>query len=897
VAISALWAKKTKEGLYWLPLLAHLTDTAEIARLLWDEWLPGSTKRIIADSLGGNEWEARKLLVFLSAAHDIGKATPVFQAKRSYPQNELDFMIYNNLIADGLIVRERREEYRSYQSSPHALASQMLLQYAKDIGLSDTSLNRNAAVILGTHHGKPPDTDDVDLLYAFPTNLGIHDNAWNQVQSELIQIILEYSDYETLSEVPAPLIPGQVLLSSLVIIADWIASNYSNMPLVSLDFPEDIDSVKRARCAWNKLSLPAAWDPFMRRNDPDLYTARFGDDFLPNPMQKATYHAVIDIQKPGIMIIEAPMGSGKTEAALVAAELFRNRTMGGGLFFALPTQATSDGIFPRLLKWMELLELTEQQSVRLAHSKAQFNKDFSDLYLFPGESDIANNDESETNTDDDATVIAHQWFNGRKKTLLANFVVGTIDQLLLMALMQKHVMLRHLGLAGKVVIIDECHAYDAYMSHYLMMALSWLGAYKVPVIVLSATLPMETRRKVIGAYLGEDSITGDWAKSQAYPLITYSDGIEIKTSVVEMRSEERVIRIERLAFDAVEDVLEDLLSDGGCAGVIMDTVRRAQKMACRLKKRFRDDCVLLIHSRFITPDRFEKEEKLRKWLGKNGNRPAKLIVVGTQVLEQSLDIDFDVLVSDIAPMDLLLQRLGRLQRHARSRKNKMLQPRCYVTGIDDAGFQSGIDAVYDIYFLKRTLDLLDDLDYQISLPGDIARLVNAAYDPNAPQTPEKANWERKIREKETKADAFRMVKPMKKPDKTILSWLNTDVDEKYGEASVRDSDDSVEVIVIKRKSNGFCMINGTGLPGTALDASLARELACQSLSLPRELSNMKAIEELRAITNKYVAFWQESHWIAGELFLIFDEDNSTTLCGHKLLYTNEYGLQIEREKQ
>jgi CRISPR-associated endonuclease/helicase Cas3 len=493
----------------------------------------------------------------------------------------------------------------------------------------------------------------------------------------------------------------------------------------------------------------------------------------------------------------------------------------------------------------------------------------------------------------------HQWFNGRKKNLLADFIVGTIDQLLLMALKQKHVMLRHLGLAGKVIIIDECHAYDAYMSQYLKMALRWLGAYGTPVIVLSATLPIEKRREVIGAYLDNENITGEWTQNLSYPLITYTDGNKVTCLSVKPDGNNVTVAVKRLETERIADNLEELLSGGGCAGVIMDTVRRAQNMARILRERFGADIVQLIHSRFIAADRIDKEKELRGILGKEGiKRPKgseKLIVVGTQVLEQSLDIDFDVMITDIAPMDLLLQRLGRLHRHNRSRPDKLRNPVCFITGIDEDDFEEGIDRVYHKYLLMRTRDLLDirDRDVKISLPKDIAPLVNAVYDSNAKQTKEKEDFENKIKEKERAANTFRIRKPLRKPDKTLEDWLSTDVDDNRGEASVRDSHDSIEVLVIKESNHEFHMVNGTKLPKTGLDDELAACLARQRVAFPSMLSRKGTIEELESITKRHVPFWQNSPWLSGELFLILDENNAATLCGRKITYNEQDGLYID----
>lgn len=895
--ISVLWAKKSKKGAYlWLPLITHMTDTAEVAKRLWRKWLPDSIRHVIKTAIESDEQEAEKFIVFLAIVHDIGKATPVFQASLSaFLPTDLDEDIYNTLLANGYSVREKRTSYLNSEKTPHALASQLLLETAKEHNLSDMNLNRNAAAIIGAHHGKPLETGYTNLAGSQKSNFGFDEDAWMQAQRELIRFSLEYAGYASLNEVPRPTEQGQVLLSGLLILADWIASNDSIFPLVALNNPQKIDSSERARIGWNSLRLPSAWQPYYALGNAyynaELFSDRFGR--RPYNMQKTALSIAGSLRKPGIMVIEAPMGSGKTEAALAVAEVLRSLTDSGGIFFALPTQATSDGIFPRLVKWMDELDTDEKFSVNLAHGKAQFNETY--INLFEGDSEISDDDS------DDHVAYVHQWFNGRHKTMLANFVVGTIDQLLLMALKQRFVMLRHLGLAGKIVIIDECHAYDAYMSQYLKMALEWLGTYEVPVIVLSATLTSDKRREVIGAYMRNCSITGDWADDLSYPLITYSDGSDVKCCPITHDGKSNSVAFEYIAFEEVADKLKDMLSDGGCAGVVMDTVQRAQEMAKTLRECFDADTVELFHSRFIAPDRITKEKKLRDTLGSGGARPHKLVVVGTQVLEQSLDIDFDVMVSDIAPMDLLLQRMGRLHRHENNRCERVRKPICFITGIEKDRFSSGITSIYHEYILSRTKELLDKCNGVIALPTDIPRLVNDAYDKNTEQTALKNDWEKKLNEMASRAKSFRMRSPDTNIRATIKDWLNTAVEEdktgKIGEATVRDADESIEVLVIKEFHGSFCLINGKSLPSGKLTEEEARSVAKQSISLPYKLCHPgiigQTIKELEERTRKSLSKWLESTWLKGELFLILDENNTTELCGFNVTYTAKDGLLVK----
>ncbi|MEK8106498.1 hypothetical protein NKG94_17000 [Micromonospora sp. M12] len=173
------------------------------------------------------------------------------------------------------------------------------------------------------------------------------------------------------------------------------------------------------------------------------------------------------------------------------------RTGASGCYLALPTRATSDAMFARMLSWLRRLPDAQvgrgDRDVRLAHGKAALNPEYDQLRMTSLPSGIAEDTGG-------AAIGVHRWLAGPKRTLLSSFVVGTIDQLLFAALRSKHLVLRHLGLAGKVVVIDEAHAYDVYMGRFLDRALEWLGAYGVPVVVLSATLPAHRRAELMAAY-------------------------------------------------------------------------------------------------------------------------------------------------------------------------------------------------------------------------------------------------------------------------------------------------------------------------------------------------------------------------------------------------------------
>ncbi len=209
--------------------------------------------------------------------------------------------------------------------------------------------------------------------------------------------------------------------------------------------------------------------------------------------------------------------------------------------------------------------------------------------------------------DPEERVMVHQWFQGSKQALLANFVIGTVDQLLMAALQQKHVMLRHLGLAGKVVVIDECHAYDAYMNCYLDRALNWLGEYRVPVILLSATLPAKRRTELVTAYLNRKTLPdAPWKTCRGYPLLTWTDGKQVQQTGIPLHTPPRRVTMESMTEEHLPEMLQNALREGGCAGVIVNTVRKAQDLAARLREELPEFEVLVFHAQFLMPDRAEK---------------------------------------------------------------------------------------------------------------------------------------------------------------------------------------------------------------------------------------------------------------------------------------------------
>ena len=907
----------------WLPLWMHARDTAGIMAVLWKHWLPAAVRREICggseEALQEPEAVFQKVCVFLGMAHDIGKATAVFQARilKMLPE------VRERLAEEGLEIADIRT-FTAPSAVAHALAGQVILQ--------QRGVNEGICEIVGAHHGKPQEAVSDSTFDGNLVNFRGKDSdarLWAEIWDAFLQYAFEVSGIQDITKLPELSGPQRVLLSGLLVMADWVASNQFYHPTLSLDELGREDMYpKRTRSAWKKLKLPAVWSAELGGMDEAAFAENFG--FPPNELQKAVLEISDAVSSPGILIVEAQMGVGKTEAALAAAEIFAGKCGSGGLFFGLPTQATANGIFPRIRTWAEEQvavqgESKEKLSIRLAHGKAELNQDYADL-LEAGKGEFTG--EACIGEDEDKALVVHSFFRGRKQVLLSDFVIATVDQILMAALKQKHLMLRHLGMAGKIVIIDEVHAYDAYMGVYLERALCWLGAYHVPVILLSATLPASRRIDFVDAYLntskrekrerekrftqGEEA---DWRYSRAYPLLTWTDGKEVHQKGLRLQSASRSVAIRQVKESERIQTLRDKLRDGGCAIVILSTIRRAQEFAKEVREQMPDLEIILLHSAFLMPDRAARERELLQKLGKHSTKAERdhLIVIGTSVLEQSLDIDGDVMLTDLCPMDLLLQRLGRLHRHPihdAMRPEQLREAQCYVIAPDEDAFESGTRAIYGDYLLMRTKKRLPD---KITLPTDIPNLVQDCYGDWKPDWETEAEKEmygraqeeeeKKPGHKKTKADSYCLDKPRRNLENWI-SNVDTKLDEEEAQAQVRDSETSIEVLLFVQRENEIHYLpwqhEGQRLPVERIPSpEEKRDMLRQSVKLPsalcREYQIKKTLDALKPMNELVLSGeWKHDPMLREESFLLLNEQLETELADFRLWYSKEEGLFYEK---
>ncbi|SFE28893.1 CRISPR system Cascade subunit CasA [Actinacidiphila alni] len=938
-AARSAWGKHDRVTDGWLPLWQHMADSGAVAARLWDRWLPGNVKALVGEALPGGEGDGRRLVGWLAGVHDIGKATPAFACQ----VDPLAQVMRDQGLAMPSFERLREDR----KLGPHGLAGQLLLtEWLGERYGWPSRVSGQFGVVIGGHHGVPPGHQrihDLALHRELLRTRGESESRWKEAQFELMDACAAAAgvvdDLGTWKSVKLPQ-PVQVTLTAIVILADWIASSAELFPYITGDGPRRTQD-ERLEAAWRGLDLPGPWEPEVPTGTAaDLFAARFDlpEGAAVRPVQEQAVGLVREMDPHGLLIIEAPMGEGKTEAALAAAEILAARTRAGGCMIALPTRATGDAMFARLVDWLERLPSDGPRSVFLAHAKAALNDTWAGLASAGGRTIAAVDLDGEDDIDGPnvrtrkrpSGLQAHQWLRGRKKGLLASFTVGTIDQVLFGSLKSRHLALRHLALAGKVVVIDEVHAYDAYMSTYLERVLEWLAAYRVPVVLLSATLPSGRRRALAEAYAGHPVPEAD-APADAYPLLTAVsiDGPTMtrQPSAASGRRTEVVVEMLDDDLTALVDRLAGELGAGGCALVVRNTVDRAQEAAERLREHFGEDRVTVAHSRFVAADRARKDAELLHRFGPKGTRPdGAHIVVATQVVEQSLDLDFDVLVTDLAPVDLVLQRMGRLHRHDRPRPSRLGDARCLITGVSDWAaapprIAPGSVSVYDgKHVLLRSLAVLQPhlLGRPLRLPEDISPLVQDAYadEPLGPDTwaadmaEARSAYRALLADKRDRAEVFRLG-PVRREGRPIIGWIDAGVgdadDTASGRAQVRDTDDTLEVLVIQRRGDGTLTTlpwlsggrGGLDLPEHAVPpARAARAAAASALNLPWHFSKPWVIDRtIRELERFRPDAWQvkESPWLAGELFLVLDENCRAGLAGFEIRYSPTDGLLVAPE--
>ncbi|AQU70076.1 CRISPR-associated helicase/endonuclease Cas3 [Streptomyces niveus] len=968
-ALGVLWGKsEEKAGGTMNLLLSHLLDTAAVAERLWEGFLAPATKSML-DGVAGGAGKGRRLFAWLCGVHDCGKATPAFQ--RMWPKGA------EAIRAAGLGWHEPTVSALRWRHD--RAGAYVLRRVLPAAGWTEAHVAWVWPLVAG-HHGSFPRqaaTNPPRKARGESAGRGL----WPQVQLALVERLtaeLEFGDLLQVEPVRVPSRAEQLHLSGLIVMADWIASDERHFK--GIDRLSEVcigEARRRAAGAWESLRFHKGWGQ-LEAPRPETFRDRFGRD--PRLSQTLVMDAARRMEAPGLLVVEAPMGEGKTQAAFMAAEILAARFGADGVFVGMPTQSTSDPMFTQVRDWVGDIDQRLSFQVALLHGKRMFNREWRDL-LEGAEGDPEGpfggvDAYGECEGDDlygEGVAALHQdsslpvsrgpaeWFLGAKRGLLCPFVVGTIDQLLFAVTRTKHVMLRMAGLAGKVVVLDEVHAADVYMSQFLTEGLRWLGQCGVPVVLLSATLPPGQRRQLTDAYLGgaasreEFTAGGALTEPQGYPSVTAAwmapddSGAQFDVSAcggwrddlnvaLELMPEEvagpeatreAVLKAQEAADASVTAYLGLELEQGGCALVIRNTVERAQTLYSVLREEFGDD-VLLLHGRIAVGPRADRTEQCLGLLGppKEGHpaqRPHRLIVVATQLAEQSFDVDADLLITDLAPVDLLLQRIGRLHRHADvTRPGQLAAPRVVITGfgghkgrqnlcapgacgteLDERApqFLGGSEFIYGRHLLLRTAALLfRDVEGAgaWAVPGRVPGLVAAVYGPGDGLVPEawcedaaeaRQRWETRQRERAENAARFLLTRRGDKEGLTLAGLHHASLPAAGRgaglDAVVRDGEPSAEVVLVIREGDSYRTLRGRSLTANGdVSDDLLDEVLGGTVRLPASLSS-EAVQTLVPLPG-----WLGHPRLRYSRALVLDPQRSAVLAERQVRYDEAMGLVV-----
>jgi CRISPR-associated endonuclease/helicase Cas3 len=897
------------------PVIGHLLDTAAIALRLIEDELPGLAKVL----LGRNPSDAqRRSVAFSAALHDLGKIGPVFQDQLGILETLMTFGY-----TDPNALKASSHQHVTQLTLPEALLSSGILG---DLG-DELSGQLGLACSLGGHHGLFNSVLRCEKSQSGRTDLGTREARDIGSGRWLSQRVAHVKFLATTLKIDAPYYPTNpqqaVALCGFTVLSDWIASQ------------EHVIAVGQSGAGANNEWETHFNDQYRLSHEtvrltgvriakprPGSFSTIFG--FEARPLQESLNTHFQTANKTGILIVTSPMGVGKTEAALDVARLVGPDR---GIYFALPTMGTADAMFSRLETYAAKAFLGGEVSLGLAHSMRMLSEAFQEL---PDVTPTAANDEElvefpegQTNIsdDDEVSIVAADWLRGRGRVLLAPIAAGTIDQLLAGALRMKRGSLRWAAFASKVVIIDEAHALDAHMHGLLCVALNWLGALQVPVIILSATLPTRITRELIDSWRqGAGLKELPTPIEPIYPGWVYADNTDNadqtgNVTIQHAESPNSTLKITLHAYhideggasgaaSAVTDELHAVSTDFGTALVICNTVKDAQQLFTELKPWAQQHNVdlLNLHSRMPHADRRNRLSDVFARYGKPGpttTRPHRGVLIATQIVEQSLDVDFDVVISFLAPIAPMLQRAGRGHRHDHVRPPGLQEPHLVVMvpvspNNDEIKLPKSWTYVYPTTYLKRTYDLLVEPQTQaLQIPQDVQRVVDHVYGTTGEMEkpdidPELANqlqkeWIAATGEGETKIPT-----PL---HLSQLDQLSHDADEDLVLAT-RTGIDSQLVICVYTGQNGPTLTNTTNskpLP-QKLNRFTTKAIIDRGVPLPRD---HEFVRKLRGRTQTPTP-WSKSPWLHKAILLELDENSHAEIGNWTATLNPETGLHLDK---
>lgn len=846
--LRTFWAKSAPR----MSAIAHGKVAGIAAQILFDEMLSDGTAQLLYSLMQLERVQLRQFVGYLVSLHDIGKIEYYFQAQ--------DAQMKELLAAEKLCPGNKSARHYRHEKA----TQQVLRKIWKEQGC-DRRTAQFYAAILGAHHqGKDGEmSPEIDRLERYQV----------EYEREMKQYFLKSDTNAVLPNIQKEDrgTVGAILLG-LTVLADWISSS---------DYFEGADD-----CSPGFAQIPLKIHAFIKKSGLHKRARMFGNTFSEvwpefsvdqmRPLQKEIETLFRETKENiALVLLEAPMGEGKTEAGCYAASQMGKQYQKNGIYFALPTAATSNQMVGRIRAWL-------RDDVRLLHGMAWME----DTYDIPeGNIHIDEEDHAET---------ARKWLAPVRRGLLSPYAVGTIDQAMMAAMLIKYGCLRLLGLSGKVLLIDELHAYDTYMNAIMERLLDWCKALEIPVVLLSATLTLEKKQQMLRPYTEE-------TLDNVYPAITAvtQSGKLLVRPITEITRRQTVqIKLlpilhqpQQIALQAIQ-----LTENGGCLCVMFNTVKQAQEVYQAIGNIGFDGEKLLFHARFPAERRDEIEKNCLRLFGKDKTyRPKKAILVATQVVEQSLDVDFDIFMSSVAPIDLLLQRTGREFRHADTERPSGIETPTFYIMIPEEGAQAddaafGEDGyVYPAYLLQQSIQVLQDRQ-TIHIPEDMAQLVADGYDEEkAPETYLESWWETKFGDqiKAGQSEIYCLSRPkdgfdpIQKMSKFAFDDAETD---SYFSAKTRLGEPTVRIALIN--SELYEIVHKKIVDKQYIPQALARTVLKQSVSVVKK--------QINTILESKLAL-EGSGLLAG-VTMFPSDDGTFEGNGTRVVFDHTLGVQIGFEE-
>lgn len=679
-------------------VVAHLIDAASVCEVLVSDGYYKNIASRFCKKAGVCENDFKSYVTWCCAFHDIGKLHPDFQ------QNILKNASYDEKGAYECMIQEQNLLNKSYEKCRHEVVSSHFLKqyFIKNNLYCDNSNPRRSKIephledalqLIGMHHqGK-------DKNYAKEEN-----PLWEEARTFVYEKLSSIYPYKKV-EFPREYRYAAFLLAlSVVNASDFIASK-EDFFSSNVSVPSGVEDYKKKAKETSYKVLEKS-GLLYHEGDSLNFGALFPNVKEKRPMQSETLGSFEFVKNNArFVIVEDACGSGKTESGLAFCNAMSNSSH--GLYVALPTHATSSAMLPRVRDYLETIG--SPYKPELFTSKAR-------------------SVEIEPSLEQDEMGA---WLSNNYHKMAYPYGVGTIDQLLRGVRKEKYGLIRLFGILSKTVLLDEIHSYDSYMLRIIEVFLKYCNIFDTPVVMASASLDKDTKKRLVKAISGLD-----YEPLDEYPLVTYGTKDEIIQKKTECWHEPYEIRYKMLPFlddiDGVASHVCDLSSQyGGCIGVVCNLVNNAVSVYKKLKETLpKDTELILYHSKFYDSEKEKKTREIIKKLGKDRkHRPDKCVVVSTQILEQSIDIDFDILCTEISPIDSLIQRMGRLWRHSSKgtiRECTQIETPLFVYSSKDDDYGKHSEFVYKGSVLKETNDVLCNKS-SVCIPIDIRKMVDEVY--------------------------------------------------------------------------------------------------------------------------------------------------------------------------